>query len=105
MSLIFTIGKIHSANSLIKGLNKFPPSKWHQLGVELNVPPSTLRTIEINYMNTGGVERCLTETLVWWYNNTKGASWNQICAALHTVHEGVLAKEVARNHGKPNTHC
>ena len=103
--MISTIGRILSETPLIKGLKKFPPSKWHQLGVQLNVPPSTLKTFEYNYMHAGGVERCLTETLVWWYNKNTSASWNQICAALHTVNEEVLAKEVARNHGKPNTHA
>ena len=105
MSLISTIGRILSETSLLKGLNKFPPSKWHQLGVQLNIPASTLTTLESNYMLNGGVKRCLTETLVWWYNNTTSASWNQICAALHTVNEEVLAKKVARDYGKLSTHC
>ena len=105
MSLISTIGRILSETPLLKGLNKFPPSKWHQLGVQLNIPASTLTTFESNYMLNGGVKRCLTETLVWWYHNTTSASWNQICAALHTVNEEVLAKKVARDHGKLSTHC
>ena len=68
--------------------------------MQLNVPNSTLKAIEHNYMLAGGVGRCLSETLTSWYNNNRNASWNEICAALHTVNEVALAKKVAKNHGK-----
>ena len=84
----------------MKGLSKFPHSKWHELGVELKVPGATLKSIENNYMQRGGVERCFSETMEWWYKNNPGATWGKICAALQAIHEEALARQVAKDHGK-----
>ena len=96
-----TSGRIEDESTLIKGLSRFPPAKWHQFGLELSVPVSTLKGFEHDYLQRGGGKRCLIETLEWWYNNTRGsATWGDICAALHAVEEGVLAAKVAKEHGK-----
>ena len=96
-----TVGGIEDENTLIKDLARFPPAKWHELGLQLNVPLDQLRIIQSNHMQNGGVMRCLVETLGWWYkNNRHGATWGDICAALHAVEEGSLATKVARTHGK-----
>lgn len=96
-----TVGGIEDETTLIKDLAKFPSAKWHELGVQLNVPLDQLQTIQSNHVQSGGVKRCLAETLGWWYkNNRRGATWGDICAALHAVEEGHLATKVAKAHGK-----
>ena len=85
---------------LIKGLSNFPRSKWHEFGVQLNVPVATLKRIEIDYMQRGGVERCFSETMEWWYKKNPGATWGTVCAALQAIQEEALAKQVANDHGK-----
>ena len=97
---LYIVGKILSENALIRGLSNFPRSKWHELGVELNVPGATLKNIESDYMLSGRTERCFSETMEWWYKNNPGATWGTICAALQGIREGALAKEVAKDHGK-----
>ena len=93
---------IHDANELTEGLSKFPSEKWHQLGVVLNLPTDTLKIIEQHYLPSGRVKSCLSETLRWWYNNNSGgATWVDICAALLAVDEGALATVVAIENGKP----
>lgn len=97
-----TIGWIKSENVLLKkGLEQFPADKWYQLGVALGVPVDELKTIQSGYiMLSGGVKRCLSETLEWWYRNTPGgATWSDLCVALHAVDERALAKKVAKDHG------
>ena len=97
-----TAGRIKDDSTLIKGLLKFPTPKWYQFGLELNVPSGILKGIEHDYIQRGGVKQCLNETLIWWYNNTRGcATWGDICTALHAVEEGALAAKVAKEHGKP----
>ena len=69
--------------------------------MELYVPVDTLKTIEQNVMLCGGVERCLADTLQWWYNNTQGdLTWGIICTALHATGETVQAKKLAKEKGK-----
>ena len=97
---LWIVGKILSENALIRGLSSFPRSKWHELGVELNVPGATLKSIEYNYLQRGGAERCFSETMEWWYKNNLGGAWGTICAALQAIHEEALAKRVAKDHGK-----
>ena len=98
--LIFSAGKIHTPNALLKGLSKFTSARWRDLGVELNVPTTRLKEIEYNYIKLpDGAKRCLDETLEWWYNNNPDATWNDICAALHAIHAVTLATDVAREHG------
>ena len=36
----------------------------------------------------------------WWFKNNPDANWSAICAALLAIDEKVLAKDVAKNHGK-----
>lgn len=73
--------------------------------MELNVPVDTLKAIEQDYMQRGGVERCLSGTLEWWYNNTLGeTTWGVICTALHAIEEENLAKKLAKEQGKMYLH-
>ena len=73
--------------------------------MELNVPVDTLKTIEQNFMQRGGVERCLAETLEWLYNNTPGdLTWGIICTALHATGEAVQAMKLTKERGKIYLH-
>ena len=94
------IGWIQTPNELIRGLSGFHADKWHELGVELNVPVAELNVIHSNYIRSDGVKRCLSETLTCWYKNTESPNWGDICAALHTINEKALAARVAKEHGK-----
>ena len=69
--------------------------------MELNVPVDELVSIQHNFnIKQGGVGKCLTATLEWWYNRTPDCTWADIIAALHAVEERALAILVARSHGK-----
>ena len=58
-------------------------TEWHQLGVQLNVPPATLRTIESNYPRDA--QRQKIEVLIWWYNNAPEISWEKLAQAVEAV--------------------
>ena len=73
--------------------------------MELNIPVATLNGIENNYMKPYGVERCFSETVVWWYKYNPGATWGMVYAALQAIHEEALARQLAKDHGKLLSYC
>ena len=58
-------------------------TEWHKLGVQLEVPPSTLRIIESNY--SYDAKRCKTEVLIWWLENALDISWEKLVQAVEAV--------------------
>ena len=66
-------------------------TEWHQLGVHLDVPAATLRTIESNYHD---VQRRKTEVLIWWCDNAPEISWEKLAQAVEAVggHAAVAEK-------------
>ena len=69
-------------------------SKWHQLGVQLGLTLGLLDTIESNYPRDA--ERCKTEVLTWWLQNTEERSWEKIAEALDKIEYKVLAEKLRR---------
>ena len=57
-------------------------TEWHQLGVQLEVPPATLHTIESNHHD---VQRRKTEVLIWWHDNAPEVSWEKLAQAVEAV--------------------
>ena len=58
-------------------------TEWHQLGVKLEVPPSTLYIIESNHPHDA--KRCKTEVLNWWLENALEISWEKLARAVEAV--------------------
>ena len=58
-------------------------TEWHQLGVQLKVPPSILQTIERNHSHDA--QRCKTEVLIWWLQNSLEISWEKLAQAVEAV--------------------
>ena len=54
---------------------------WFQLGVQLGIKAAKLREIEKDH--PGDVQRCKTEVLDWWLQNTPSVSWEKLADALH----------------------
>ena len=55
---------------------------WYDLGIQLNVTPSKLRTISRENPTEA---RRLAEMLEYWLNNEKEPSWKKIITALQRV--------------------
>lgn len=74
-------------------------SKWHSIGVQLNIPLNTLRNIKQEFSDTN--ER-LSEMLDIWMSNAKGPdlSWGVIVGALKapSVGENKLAGEIEKKY-------
>ena len=71
-------------------------SDWHSLGVQLNLKSHQLYTIDKNYH--GDDERCKTEMLNSWLNNSTTPSWEAIVEALGLMEHGRVADEIQRKY-------
>ena len=72
--------------------------KWYNIGLELDIPFSTLDAIEMNYRTS---DRCLTEMLKQWLTRDFPApTWSKLVEALSSepVGEQRLAKEIHTQH-------
>ena len=68
-------------------------AKWYQLGVQLEIPPATLSTIEYNYPRDA--QRCMTEVIKWWLQNASECSWTKLAQAVEAMGEyAVLANKL-----------
>ena len=83
--------------------------KWWGLGIQLEVPVSTLS--DIADKNDPNAEQSLNDMLREWMKQTKGVSWEAIVVALRarSVGEDLLATEIEMRHcpgrsGKESTH-
>ena len=74
---------------------------WHHLGVHLKVPCHRLKIFERNYPHN--TERCRTETLDWWMNNTVVKTWAAVVQALVKIGQRVQAYEIANKYGTSST--
>ena len=55
---------------------------WHQLGLQLQVPPDKLDKIDEDYRSS---DRKLSEVLQYWLLNDLHPSWDKICDALRRI--------------------
>ena len=72
-------------------------SKWRAVGVQLEVPTSTLK--EIDYVNRGDCSRALSDMLDEWINNDPNVSWETVVEVLksRSVGERALARDIEMN--------
>ena len=70
---------------------------WHQLGIQLQLPPDKLDKIEEDYPSA---ERRLSEVLQYWLDDEKNPSWDKVCEALRRI--GGFARIV---HGLKVKYC
>ena len=65
---------------------------WHQLGIQLGLPPAQLCQIEREY--PGGIERRKVEVVDLWLQSTPGASWRHIITALREMGDVTTAERM-----------
>ena len=64
-------------------LRELTAAKWYQLGLQLEIPPATLSTIEIDYPHDA--QRCLPEVINRWLRNTPECSWAKLAQAVEVM--------------------
>ena len=64
-------------------LNEIAAAEWYQLGIQLEIPVATLRTIEHDHPRDA--QRCMTEILNWWLQNTPECSWEKLTEAVEAM--------------------
>ena len=83
-------------------LREVTAAKWYQLGLQLEIPSGTLKTIESNYPHD--VQRCMTEVLDFWLRNAPECSWEKLTEPLEAMGGyGLLVKKLERKHPKVST--
>ena len=76
-------------------LQELTAAKWHHLGVQLEIPSTTLSTIECNYPRDA--QQCMTEVLRLWLRNASECSWEKLTEALEAMGGyGVLVKKLRK---------
>ena len=58
-------------------------AKWYQLGVQLEIPPAKLSTIESDHPHDA--QRCMTEVIYWWLQNAPECSWAKLAEAVKAM--------------------
>ena len=58
-------------------------AQWYQLGVQLEIPPATLSTIERDHPHDA--QRCMTEVIIRWLQNAPEFPWAKLAAALEEM--------------------
>ena len=69
---------------------------WHSLGVNLDLKSHQLGTIEKNHR--GDDERCRTEVLICWLDNTTTPTWEAVAEALDQMEQGRVADELRKKY-------
>ena len=65
---------------------------WHNLGVQLGVPKSTLNIIQSDHPHDA--KRCKSEVVSWWLNNAQEISWERMAQACEMMECRVLAEKL-----------
>ena len=58
-------------------------AEWYQLGVQLEIPPATLNTIESDHRHDA--RRCMTEVIIRWLQNAPQCSWAKLAKAVEEM--------------------
>ena len=78
---------------ILNELSEMTAAKWHQLGVQLDIPPATLSTIESDHPLDA--QRCMTEVLNMWLRNAPECSWAKLAQAVEAMGDyALLAKKL-----------
>ena len=70
--------------------------RWHTLGVNLDLTIQQLGLIEKNYH--GDYERCRTEMLGCWLDNTTTPTWKAVAEALDEMDEHGVADNIRKKY-------
>ena len=91
---LLMLGEGSSNPPLLKDLVvlKVPPTKWYQLGLQLNLDERKLDMIKTN--NQANVEACIMEMFKEWLKNTADASYAELESALNRMGEHSVAASV-----------
>ena len=68
---------------ILNELREVTAAKWYQLGVQLEISPATLSTIECNHPRDA--QRCMTEVINRWLRNTPECSWAKLAEAVEAM--------------------
>ena len=80
---------------ILNELGEVSAAQWHQLGIQLGVPVPRLTAIEKDHLHD--VQRCMSEVIIWWHQNTPECSWAKLAEALElTSGYAVLAKKLRK---------
>ena len=58
-------------------------AEWYQLGVQLEIPPATLNTLEHDHPLDA--RRCMTEVITRWLQNAPECSWAKLAKAVEAM--------------------
>ena len=88
----------HSLKTVLNSISTIA-ADWFILGTALGVSPGTLKTIEYNYRTA---QRCQTEMITAWLQNSSRRSWRHLASALSSplVNRSEIATMIAAEHPK-----
>ena len=69
-------------------------AKWYQLGVQLEISPATLSTIESDHSHDA--QRCMTEVINRWLQNVPECSWTKLAQAVEDMGDYAALAEKLR---------
>ena len=82
-------------------LRELTAAKWYQLGMQLGIFPAILSTIESNHPRDA--QRCMTEVITWWLQNTPKCSWAKLAQAIEAMGGYAVLAEKLRKRSKVST--
>ena len=82
-SLCFLGASTLTLKEIQNELNEMEAAKWHQLGIQLEIPQAILSTIESDHPHDA--QRCRTEAINWWFRNTPECSWAKLAEAVEMM--------------------
>ena len=68
-------------------------TKWHSLGIQLDIPVEQLDSIEKTY-HMQGSDRLKTEMFNKWLKRSPNASWTDLITALRDIDEVTVANDI-----------
>ena len=69
-------------------------AKWYQLGLQLDIPPATLSTIENDHPRDA--QRRMTEVITMWHRNAPECSWANLAQAVEAMGDYAALAEKLR---------
>ena len=79
-------------------LNEMAAAKWYQLGMQLEIPPVTLSTIESDHPRDA--QRCMTEVVNRWLRNAPECSWAKLAQAVEAMDGYAVLAEKLKQKGQ-----
>ena len=67
-------------------------AEWYQLGIQLEIPPATMNTIERDHPYDA--RRCMTEVISTWLRNSPECSWAKLAKAVEAMGYAALVERL-----------